>query len=653
MILLLGNWISTTFGNEINGRSLISFLWCIKKLNNKTLKYIKEYFSEEIHDQLIKGIEILDNEFEKSKETILYDNYGIENENDNENKENHQIHGNIKGNEFSENDRNDLSKEISLKRSFININEANINEAKENTEIKLLKNEYTLEVNNNKRNKNDNVNGINDEKQFLMKRNIDTKHIEISSNEKENENNVNNKIVNINDDNQTKANNKNKEIFSDKNEKSNKNILMKNLMEIDEQYSMLPEETSISGTINNRVEKSFVTHKTIQLSGIIDNTVSFSEKEKSFSKSKKMDSDIEVTINYMNEGVINSNNTKIKENSNEQKCDDEIKKSNIMLNQKTNENENNNNKRSIIELENPINKNEVNKKLNRIDSKIELVNNENPKNEIKSETLIESNNFKKEVNSNVEEKVNVKMKSIEINDNVKIKEESFMESNPSKKIKINNDISKSVILIENSDLIFEKENPRRKLHFKHKENNSIIVIDDDTKSNINKTEKIKNVIYIDSSYSNNDLKIENKDIPNINNKNVFTVTADKNALVIDNDQDQKTPKNDFETNLDDNEKENNDNFDNINDNTVNMELSNKEDEKIHVKMKESMNEKINEKMNENIDENMNINVDEKINEKIHEKIDKKMNEKVDENMNNHEISMELENNRNLGKYMNS
>jgi len=613
MILLLGNWISTTFGNEINGRSLISFLWCIKKLNNKTLKYIKEYFSEEIHDQLIKGIEILDNEFEKSKETILYDNYGIENDIDNENKENHQNNENIKGNEDI---KNNLSKEMTPKKSLININEENINISKENVEIEKYESINEREV------KKTNIDSINNENSVLTKQTIDIKP---------NTSIPNREIGSINNDNQNSINSENKVILSGKNEKSNKNTLMQNLMEIDEQFSMLPEETFISDVNVKKgsvVEKSFVTHKNIQLSGISDNVDSFSEKEKSFSKSKKMDTDIEMKIN-----PINEINVKTKENSIQ---DVNTKKSNIKFEQKIIESEDIKNKESIMELKKAINKN----------SMIELVSNDDVKNKIISETVIEN---KKETDFNNEEKVNIKKKSIRINDDIKIKDESFIENNPSKKIKIDHDLSKSVILIENSDLIFEKENPRRKLNSKSKESNNVIIIDDDTKSNIHKIEKEKSVIFIDNSYDNNDIKIKNAGIQNINKKKVF------NVVDISNDQDQKTPKNDFETNLNNNERDNHENIDNVNDKTINIEISTKENENLNENLDNKLNgkmaERLDDKLDKKLDEKLSDKFAEKTNEKLGEKLDDKPDDKPDEKVNNHEIVMESENNESLGKYI--
>jgi len=590
MIHLLGKWISTTFGNEINGRSLISFLWCIKKLNNKTLKYIKECFSEEIYDQLIKGIEILDNEFEKSKETILCDNNVPEQEDVNENKENYQMNDNVQNQEA-----NNISKENSNKNSFMDDNITQ-NEKNENIE----------EVNNEKLNRDNNL--MNQLEQKPNENNVkDSELINLAS-----DNVKSNVSMNKNEfDNALKNNSisyKNEVLVDEieKNIEKSKNTLIKDLMEIDEKYDMLPEETFSSNIPNNKslvIDKSFVTHRNVKLSGIIELNKSFisvSDKKETMESGNPNNN---INTEKLKDEVIIEGATDLKE------MDNEINKNNIKEVQESevvndrNEhidpinNEMDKSEKKNEKLNNNIindnNKDHLNKKMDRVDSKIDI-HNDVDKKEIKDE-LVENHENQKMEKESIEnnEKVKIKEESIEehvkvvkkeiseqkfIKVDIKKEENSEYRSRPYKKAKINHDKSQSVILIENSDLIFEKENPRRKLRTHSKENDSIIILDD-TKSNIklDKNKKEDDVICIDDGYNSNKNKkvIKKKTKSTVDERIVINIDDDNETNVIISDNDQDTPKNDFETNVDDN-KENID--DNANDNTMSMNIPTKDNQ---------------------------------------------------------------------------
>ncbi|ORX76370.1 hypothetical protein BCR32DRAFT_271312 [Anaeromyces robustus] len=492
IILLLGNWISTTFGNEINGRSLISFLWCIKKLNNKTLKYIKEYFSEEIYNQLIKGIEILDNEFEKSKETILYDNSKTEN-----NKQNNNTENNIPDNEDKNESKENTSQKSTTYDNIITIDRGDEKQKSimvEENKIKDNESNYKL---------------IKEENKARLKENNKENQFEFNISKKDSNKYLNSKYINNNAQEQsisisTLIRDNNKSIsYID-------NTLINDLMEVDEQYTMLPEENYVSKLSNNNQninEHSFIIHGNANLS-------------------------------------------------------------------------------DTIEVE-------------KIDSKIDLDNYVHSKKDIKSEFS--------EIN-------NIEVKKEQIND------KEIVEGNPLKKAKLNSNLSKSIIIIENSSILFEEENPKRK-RIKTEDNSSIILLDDD-KSSIKKNivKKENEIIYIDSSYSKNDINVINNDkqvtekenninlinnnkhviekennIKNVINNDKHVIEKEnilpqneKDANIIindDNDHDQDTPRNNFEIYINEYDQgslnnNHNSNDNNDNDNTINMDICKNNNEKL-------------------------------------------------------------------------
>ncbi|KAL6604946.1 clasp N terminal-domain-containing protein [Neocallimastix sp. 'constans'] len=673
MILLLGNWISTTFGNEINGRSLISFLWCIKKLNNKTLKYIREYFSEEIYNQLIKGIEILDNEFEKSKETILYDNY--EEEIENEDKENHQNQGNTIDNEVIKSSKENLSKnlEISISNNNVVIEENN----KVVKNYKDVKDQNKTKIENGKRDKNDNKDK-NDGKLFKINTTINNNNNNISNsnnsnNNNNNDNNNNNNqislknknfndeeikihdsdviiddssktikttvvetkaiktaITNLNDKNITK--NEEKIINSNNNEgninkkdniplnkvkkinEKSGNTLIKNLMEIDEQYSMLPEETSISNLQSSNKylinEKSFVTHRNVKLSDIIesDNSLpSFSHDDLSSSKKRKIDK-IDENDNDNDNNGNNNNNTNIdmQKTDNIKKVQKQQQQQELQQilqqekQQRKQQKQRQKQQQEIIYIKenDELSENKLSKKPN-----ILRLNTSHQDKRMKKEYLnlkLNRADSKTEMNNST---LNVKKIKIEPSLMNKVKEEPKdilynTENGTIKKEKLSSD--RSVILIENSEMLFEKENARRKLESKPKKYESIIILDD-PQPNLKQNKAIKenDIIVIDSSYSKNEiLNINNKDNGieeknKSNVKNLNKLNIDTEVIQIDDDTDQSTPKNNFETNLNENITQNKFNKDNHNsnndtdtntdtdkdkDNTMTMEISQHENE---------------------------------------------------------------------------